>query len=151
MTVAARRSGFVWRCAVRGQGGFAPLSLALGVAFIIFPVLSLVVTIPTWLARSVAARDAAAAAAAAMAGASSWAAGTTAADRLVAQTAVNDAIGASQIAVSYAGSLNPGATVTATVTVTIPAGVIPGVGSYGAVHYSASSTEHVDTYKAAGA
>ena len=42
------------------QTGSAALSTALGIAFLVFPVLLLVATLPTWVERTVDARDAAA-------------------------------------------------------------------------------------------
>ena len=51
------------------------------------------------------------------------------------------------LTVTYSGSLDPGGTVTAAVTVVIPAGNLPGLGFVGELHYTASSTEHVDSYR----
>ena len=51
------------------------------------------------------------------------------------------------MAVTYHGSLDAGTNVTATVTVTIPAGRIPGIGSFGEWHYSSSSTQRIDSYR----
>jgi hypothetical protein len=134
---------------VRGdESGFAPLTMVLGVGLVIVPVLLLVLTIPTWLERSVDARDAAANAARTLATANNWQAGTLAANQTVSQLITNDGLNPNLVSVTYAGDLNPGDTVTARVTVTIPAGVIPGIGNYGTVHYTATSTQHVDTYKA---
>jgi hypothetical protein len=135
--------------AARGdESGFAPLTMVLGVGLVIVPVLLLVLTIPTWLERSVDARDAAANAARTLATANNWQSGTLAANQTVSQLIANDGLNPNLVSVTYAGDLNPGDTVTARVTVTIPAGVIPGIGNYGTVRYTATSTQHVDTYKA---
>jgi hypothetical protein len=135
--------------AARGdESGFAPLTMVLGVGLVIVPVLLLVLTIPTWLERSVDARDAAANAARTLATANNWQSGTAAANQTVSQLIANDGLNPNLVSVTYVGDLNPGDTVTARVTVTIPAGVIPGIGNYGTVHYTATSTQHVDTYKA---
>jgi hypothetical protein len=136
------------RAATDDQAGFAPLTLVLGVGLVIVPVLLLVLTIPTWLERSVDAHDAAANAVRTLATANNWQAGTLAANQTVSQLISNDGLDPGLVSVTYAGDLNPGDTVTARVTVTIPAGVIPGIGTYGTVHYTATSTQHVDTYKA---
>jgi hypothetical protein len=130
-----------------GDAGFAPLSLVLGLGLLVIPVLLLVLTIPTWIDRSVDARDAAANAARALATADTWADGQAAARQAVTEIATNDGISPADIQAGYSGSLVPGGTVTATITVTIPAGVVPGVGHYGTVHYTASSTQHVDSYR----
>jgi hypothetical protein len=121
--------------------------MMLGVTLVVIPVLLLVLTIPTWLERSVDARDAAANAARALATANTWAAGTTAANQTVTELITGDGLNPNDVEVTYAGSLNPGATVTATVTVELPAGVIPGIGHYGTIRYSATSTQHIDSYK----
>jgi len=135
------------RSVTADEAGFAPLTMMLGVTLVVIPVLLLVLTIPTWLERSVDARDAAANAARALATANTWAAGTTAADQTVTELISGDGLNPNDVKVSYAGSLNPGATVTATVTVELPAGVIPGIGHYGTIRYTATSTQHIDSYK----
>ena len=87
--------------------------MMLGVTLVVIPVLLLVLTIPTWLERSVDARDAAANAARALATANTWAAGTAAANQTVTELMTGDGLNPSDVEVSYGGSLNPGATVTA--------------------------------------
>ena len=129
------------------EAGFAPLTMMLGVTLVVIPVLLLVLTIPTWLERSVDARDAAANAARALATANTWADGITAANQTVTELIAGDGLNPNDVEVTYAGSLNPGATVTATVTVELPAGVIPGIGHYGTIRYTATSTQHVDSYR----
>lgn len=134
----------------RSQAGSAPLSLALGLGLLVIPVLLLVLTLPTWEARTVDARDAASAAARALVTADSWTDGVLAGNRVVAQIRDTDGLRAEDLSVSYAGALLRGALVSAKVTVTIPAGEIPLIGSFGSVHYSATSTQHVDTYRSLG-
>jgi len=134
----------------RDQDGSAPISLALGVGLLVFPVLLLVLSLPTWEARSVDARDAAAAAARALVTADTWSDGVAAADAAVYAVASTDGVASEDLSATYSGSLTRGAAVTAEVTVTIPAGRIPGIASFGAVHYSASSTQQVDDYRSLG-
>lgn len=143
MTAVRRRL----RAARADDTGFAPLTMMLGLGLLVIPVLLLVLTLPTWEERTVDARDAAANAARALATAGTWTTGVSAADQTVAAAATDDGITPAQIAASYRGALSPGATVTATVTVTIPAGTIPGIGAFGTLHYTASSTQHVDSYR----
>lgn len=131
----------------RDDAGFAPLTMLLGLGLLVLPVLLLVLTLPTWEQRSVDAKDMAAQAARSLATADTWTDGVTAAQNTVNQETSNDGLDPSDVTAAYSGSLTPGATVTATVTVTIPAGVIPGVGTFGTVHYSAASTELVDLYR----
>ena len=129
------------------QDGSAPLSLALGLGLLVFPVLLLVLTLPTWEARTVDARDAAAAASRALVTSDSWSNGVAAANAVVSSIASTDEVASEDLTANYPGSLTRGGAVTAEVTVTIPAGRIPGIGSFGAMHYSASSTQLVDEYR----
>jgi len=134
----------------RDETGSAPISLALGVGLLIFPVLLLVLSLPTWEARTVDARDAAAAAARALVSADSWSDGVASADAAVADIAAVDGVASEDLTVSYSGSLQRGATVAAQVTVTIPAGRIPGIGTFATMHYSATSAQQVDDYRSLG-
>ena len=78
----------------------------MGIAFLVFPVLLLVATLPTWVERTVDARDAAANAARTLAQAPSWTAGVTAANQVVDDIATNDGLNPSTVAVTYHGSLD---------------------------------------------
>jgi hypothetical protein len=152
MSIARLARALRKRCAAARQdeAGFAPLTMALGIGLLIIPVLLLVLTLPGWEERTVDARDAAANAARALATADTWAAGVAAADQTVTEVTTNDGIDPTTVAVNYSGALNAGATVTAAVTVTIPAGTVPGIGAFGTMHYTASSTQHVDSYRSSG-
>ena len=129
------------------EAGFAPLTMMLGLGLLVIPVLLLVLTLPTWEQRTVDARDIAAQAARALVTADTWTAGLSAADQTVTEETANDGLNPTDVTASYNGTLTPGATVTATITVIIPAGAIPGIGHFGTLHYTASSTQHVDTYR----
>jgi hypothetical protein len=122
----------------------------LGVGLIVLPVMVLVLTLPTWEQRTVDALDAARTAARAVATASTWDAGVSAGNQAVEEVLAGDGLPASDVSVSYAGSLDPGASVTARVTVAIPVGNLPGLGFVGTLHYTASSTEHVDSFGSYG-
>lgn len=135
---------------IRTDAGSAPLSMALGLGLFVIPVLLLVLTIPTWESRMVDARDAAAAAARALVVSDSWSEGVAAADQAVSEVAANDALSPDELSVSYGGALVRGGSVSAAVTVTVPAGQVPGIGTFGAVHYTAVSTQHVDDYRSFG-
>lgn len=132
------------------EAGFAPLTMALGVSLLVIPVLLVVLTLPTWEERTVDAQDMAANAARILASASAWQPGITQADQTIAEMATNQGIPAGQINVAYHGSIDPGATVTVAVTVTIPGATVPGIGSFATMHYTASTTDHVDSYKSQG-
>ena len=129
------------------EAGFAPLTMMLGLGLLVIPILLLVLTVPTWEARTLDARDAASDAARTLAGADSWVAGVNAANQTINQETANDGLNPADITVRYSGTLSPGATVTAAVTVTIPAGAVPGVGAFGTLHYTTSSTQHIDNYR----
>ena len=131
------------------SGSSTALTLMLGVAFIVLPVMVLVLTVPTWEQRAVDAQDAARSAARALATADSWGDGVAAADQVVSDVVVNDGLRAADVSVQYSGSLAPGAAITAAVTVAIPVGNVPGLGSVGTLHFTATSTEHIDTYRQA--
>jgi hypothetical protein len=120
------------------------------VGFIVLPVLVLVLTLPTWEQRAVDAQDAARDAARALAMAADWPQGVSAADQAVYGIVTSDGLVAGDVSVHLAGSLDPGATVTASVTVLVPAGNVPGLGPIGGLHYTASSTQHVDLYRSSG-
>lgn len=128
-------------------GASAPLTMALGLGIIVIPVFLLVLVLPTWEARTVDARDAARNAARAVVTAPTWDQGITAANQAVAEIAANNGIDPAQLTATYTGTLQHGSEVTATVTVTIPDTVIPGIGNFGTRHYTAASTEAVDLYR----
>jgi len=129
------------------RGSAIPITLMLGVSLIVLPVMVLVLTLPTWEERTVDAQDAARDAARALVTADDWGDGVSAANAVVSQLVAGDGLPPGDMTVSYSGSLDPGGTVTATVTVVIPAGNVPGLGFVGDLHYTASSTEHVDSYQ----
>ncbi|MGC8626240.1 MAG: hypothetical protein ACP5VR_01580 [Acidimicrobiales bacterium] len=128
------------------RGAASALTLMLGVGLIVLPVMVLVLTLPAWEQRAVDAQDAARTAARALAASSNWQQGEAAANEAIAEIEVGDSLPPSNVSVSYAGSLDPGSAVTVSVTVAIPAGNLPGLGFVGTLHYSATSTEHVDSY-----
>ncbi len=129
------------------QGSAIPLTLLLGVALIVMPVMLLVLTLPTWEQRTVDAQDAARDAARALVTADNWGDGVSAANQTVSDLVAGDGLPPEDLTVAYSGTLDPGGTVTAAATVVIPAGNLPGLGFVGELHYTASSTEHVDSYR----
>jgi hypothetical protein len=129
------------------RGSSTPLTLLLGVSMIVVPVMVLILTLPTWEQRAVDAEDAARDAARVLALASSWGEGVAAANEAVARDAANDGLAPGDLTVTCSGFLGPGGEVTATVTVAVPVGAVPGLGAVGTEHFSAASTEHVDSYR----
>jgi hypothetical protein len=125
----------------------APITMALGVGLILLPIIALVLVLPTWAERTSDARDAARNAARALATANDWDSGVDAANRTVQEIATNNGLSPSDVQTNYSGALVPGATVTATITVTIPAVRFPGLAAFGATHFTANSTQQVDLYR----
>ena len=132
------------------QGSATALSLMLGLGFIVLPVLVLVLTVPTWEQRTVDAGDAARNAARALVTAPDWGDGVAAAEQVVSQIVTSDGLVPADVSLACSGSLDPGQTVTVAVTVLVPVGDLPGLGFVGALHYTASSTQHVDLYRGSG-
>jgi hypothetical protein len=118
----------------------------LGIAFVVLPVMVLVLVLPTWEQRAVDAQDAARNAARSLVEAVNWGAGVAAASQTILAAAEADGLPPDDISVSCSGSLSPGSAVTVSVTVAVPVGDVPGLGAVGTLHYTASSTEHVDSY-----
>lgn len=124
-----------------------PLTLVLSLGFVVIPAFLLVLTLPTWEARSVDARDAARNAVRALVTADSWNDGVTAANQAVDEIVANNGVDVKDVSATYRGSLTRGSIVTATVTIVIPDTVIPGIGTFGQHSYAASSSEYVDPYR----
>ena len=116
------------------------LSALIGFTLFVIPSLIFVLAIPPWESRTADARDAAHNAARALALTPNWAQADVSANYTYSLPA-----GAS---LGPGGTLAPGSTVTAAVTVVIPAGYIPGVGTYASVHYTATYTATIDSYAA---
>jgi hypothetical protein len=128
-------------------GESAPLTMALGLVFVIIPVFMVILVLPTWESRTVDAHDAARNAVRALATAPDWDQGVTAANQAVAEITSNNGIDPKYVTTSYTGGLDRGDTVTATVVVTIPDTYVPGIGSFGTFHYSATESELVDPFR----
>ncbi len=90
-------------------GSAIPLTLMLGVALLVVPVMVLVLTLPAWEDRAVDAQDAARNAAEALASADDWADGVYAADLAVSQVVTGDGLVTSDVVAAYSGSLTRGA------------------------------------------
>jgi hypothetical protein len=129
------------------SGESAPLTMVLGLVFVIIPTFMAVLVLPTWESRTVDAHDAARNAARALATASDWNHGVTAANQAVAEITSNNGVDPKNVTTSYTGSVQRGGTVTATIVIAIPDTYVPGIGSFGTFHYSATDTETVDPFR----
>ncbi|MFN8037547.1 MAG: hypothetical protein U0V73_16630 [Acidimicrobiia bacterium] len=151
-----RRRPEAGRRAVRGDParddrGFVALELVLGVGLLLFPVLMLVVSLPTWSERQTLARTAATEAARAWARAGDDLSGAADAHRVVGEIARNYDVDPAALRVAFAGSVRVrGGEVQVTVTIDMPVRAVPGIGSLGGWSWSASHTEPVDRYRSYG-
>lgn len=128
----------------------AVLVWPLAVCLLVVPVLFVVLTIPTWIERQTDATDAARNAARTLATADTWDHGVAAANAVVTDIARNNGLDPSQVTASYTGSLQPGSTVTASVTVTIPAATLPAVGAVAQTHWTATVSARIDDHRNPG-
>lgn len=129
----------------------SPIIFPLAISLLVFPVLIMVLSFPTWSERQIDATTAARNAARILVIAPDWNTGVAAANQVVNEIAVNNGLNPADVTVSYSGSLSRGATVSASVTVLIPATVFPGFHiTTAAIHWTATSTENVDDYRSIG-
>lgn len=131
----------------RDQQGWAAVELPLAVGLLLVPIALAVITLPAWPERQTLARAAAAEASRTLALAPSWDDGSDQARAVVAQAAANHGIDPGDMSVQLTGSLDRGASVTARVSVDMPALVLPGLGTVGRWSWSASHTERVDDFR----
>jgi len=136
------------------------VSFLLGMTFLVIPSLMLMLAAPVWEARSTDASDEAHAAVRALALSPNWSQDQTDAAQAVADAIADEDIPSGDVSAAYTytlpaggsigadGSLPPGTLVTASVTVVVPAGFIPGIGTYASVHHTATYSETIDLYAA---
>jgi len=128
------------------RGSVAVVELPLGLLLLI-PAALLVVTTATWFERHAAARTAADEAARTVVVADTWEQGAADAQAVVAQIASNYDLDPADLTLELEGDLTRGGTVTAHVTVNVPAAAIPLLGGIGGFQRTASHTEQVDAYR----
>ncbi|MCZ7530798.1 MAG: hypothetical protein M5U31_10905 [Acidimicrobiia bacterium] len=130
------------------ERGFVALELALGIGLLLLPVSMLVLTFPTWSERqataTVAASDAARRAALSEDTPAARAEAETAVTLIFAGHGLDD----TDVDVSWErNGPSRGGTVTAHVTVRMPALAVPGIGDVGAWQWTATHTEQRDAYR----
>lgn len=128
----------------RDDRGSTAIELPLGVALILLPIAVVVMVIPQWPERQTVATAAAKEAATLYANAGSPGEGAAAAELAVAQAAANYGLDGLQLELS--GSWCRGCTVTANVTVAIPAVQAPFIGTIGNTSWTATSSARVEDY-----
>jgi hypothetical protein len=128
------------------EGAFVAIEFVAGVAFLLLPVLLLVTALPRWSERQhaavVAAREAVRVAIAQWPNDASRAANATA-----REVASNYGVPTSDLSVSLASDDARGGQVRATVTIVMPALVVPLMGRVGSFHWTTSYALRVDDYR----
>lgn len=132
---------------MNSERGAVAVELPAAIGLLLVPLALLVITIPTWPERQTVARSAASEAARTAVLASSWEEGTDAGDEIVALAAQNYGLDPADLTVSWEGAFGRGESITATVTVRMPALVVPGLTTVDPWTWSASHTERVDDYR----
>lgn len=135
---------------LRDEAGVTAVETPLALVLLLVPVALMVITIPAWPERQTVARAAATQAARTAVLADSWYEATAAGEEAVARTAANYGLAPGDLVVDWDGGLSRGGSVTARVTVRLPALVLPGLGSVDAWTWTASHTEAVDRYRSFG-
>lgn len=142
------RAGARWHHGRERERGFAAVELAAGVAFLVVPVAVLVASLPVWFDRQSTARLAAREAARTVT-LSGWCDAGAAAEA-VTRAAQDAGLGREAVTSSLdcvdGTPLRRDAPVTAKVRVTMPALVVPLVGSVGGFEWTAAHVERADPY-----
>ncbi len=132
---------------MRSERGAVAIELPAAIGLLLLPLALLVITIPTWPERQTVARSAASEAARTAVLASSWEEGIDAGADVVGLAAQNYGLDPADLTVSWQGAFGRGESITATVTVRMPALVVPGLTTVDPWTWSASHTERVDDYR----
>lgn len=127
--------------------GSAAVELPLAAGLLLLPMAMLVMLLPQWPERQTVARAAAKDAATVLANAPDADMGADLARAVVDEAAANHGLPPGSMTVEFAGDWCRACTVTATVTVEIPAVDVPAVGTVGAFTWSASSSARVDDFR----
>lgn len=134
--------------ALRGDdAGIVVMELVLTICLWLFPITILVVSLPTWIERQSLGRLAAQEAAREVVLADSWAAGAARAQAVTTQLALNHDVDPGDLDLALGGALTRGATVTATVTVQVPALSVPFLTDAPGFDLSFTAAEAVDQYR----
>jgi hypothetical protein len=127
--------------------GATAVELPLAVCLLLLPIAMIVMLLPQWPERQTVATAAAKDAATIYANASDPSTGAELAASSVAQAAANYGLPAGSLTVQLGGEWCRACTVTADVTVDIPAIDVPMVGTVGSFTWTATSTARIDDYR----
>ena len=136
------------RC--RGDAGSAAIEMPLAVGLLLLPIAMVVMLVPQWPERQTVARAAAKEAATLYANAPDQATGAALAQASVSQAAANHGLPGGAMTVALGGEWCRACSVTATVTVEVPAIDVPFAGTIGSFAYNSTSTARIDDYRSLG-
>ena len=135
---------------MRGDCGSAAIEMPLAVALLLLPIAIIVMLIPQWPERQTVARAAAKDAATVYANAPDATTGAALAEASVTQAAANYGLSADALTVQLSGEWCRACSVTASVTVDIPAIDVPFAGTIGSVAWTTTSSARIDDYRSLG-
>ncbi len=130
--------------------GATIVELPLAVGLLLLPIAMLVMSLPSWPERQTVATAAAKEAASIYANAPTPEEGALRAEAAVDQATTNHGLPAGAMRLTLRGDWCRGCTVTASVTVEIPALVVPFIGDVAAVDWTADSAARIDDYRSIG-
>lgn len=130
--------------------GAAAVELPLAVGLLLLPVSMVVMLVPQWPERQTVATAAAKEAATILANAPDAETGMQLAIEAVSVAAANHGLTPDSMSVEFSGDWCRACTVTAAVTVVIPAIEVPLVGTVGSFSWTASSSARIDDYRSLG-
>jgi hypothetical protein len=130
-----------------GDRGAAAVEMPLAVGLLLLPISILVMVVPQWPERQTVARAAAKDAASIYANGSDASTGAQLALASVQQAGTNHGLPPGTLTVELTGGWCRACTVTASVTVDIPAIDVPFIGTVGSFTYTATSSARIDDYR----
>jgi hypothetical protein len=130
-----------------GDQGTAAVEMPLAVGLLLLPIAMVVMVVPQWPERQTLATAAAKEAASLYANAADPATGAAQARAAVGQAAANHGVPESSMTVSLGGEWCRACTVSASVTVAIPAIDVPFAGAVGGFEWTATSEARIDDYR----
>ncbi len=130
--------------------GAAAVELPLAVGLLLLPISMVVMLVPQWPERQTVATAAAKEAATTLANAPDAATGMQRASEVVSSAAANHGLPPGSMSVEFSGDWCRACTVTASVSVVIPAIDVPLVGTVGSFTWTASSSARIDDYRSLG-
>ena len=130
--------------------GAAAVELPLAVGLLLLPISMVVMLVPQWPERQTVATAAAKEAASTLANAPDAETGMQRASQAVATAETNHGLPPGSMTVDFSGDWCRACTVTASVSVVIPAIDVPLIGAVGSFTWTATSSARIDDYRSLG-